>query len=171
MRVTVLLVALAMASAARSPLISVSKVTDLATTSASIALDLAKFTSNKIEESLSGEPRRIYHEFTVHFHGYLRMLQEWWSTGTIGPHVMNGVGFIVAVVKTNYERVNILSARIIDPIVNDFEKRYPSSEGLIGSSVLDRLLLAIWLMYFVKFAFRTVFVLVGFPSRKFPGKM
>jgi hypothetical protein len=173
MRVSILFLVgcFAIASAAKTPLISVSKVADLASTSASLTVDLVKFSSNKIEESLTGEPRRIYHQFLVHLDGYMRMVQEWWSTGFVGSQVMNAVGFVTAVLTTNYERVDSLSARILDPVVSEFEKRYPSCSGLLGPSILDRLLLALWLVFFIRFTLRTLFGFVTCPSRRSLGKM
>lgn len=160
------------ADASSKPLISVSKVTELATTSASLTLDIVKFSSSKIEESLSGEPRRVYNAFTLHVQTYLAMVKDWWSTGIVGSNVRNAWGFTVAIVSANYERINSLSSRIMDPVVSEFEKRYPSCEGLVGPSILDRLLLALWLVFFVRFTVRTLFSFVfGFPARSFRGKI
>jgi len=53
-------------------------------------------------------------------------------------------------VRRGYDELNRQSAQVIDPLVRDFEKRYPSSAGRIGSSLLDRFLLIVWLLFLVR---------------------
>lgn len=131
-------------------LISVDKVTDLVYSTASLSLNMFKFTSDKIEESLTGEPKTIYRKFTNHCAEYIDMIVNMWNTSPALAPVRNVFGIVTAHVINQYQRISNLSGKIIDPIVQDFEDRYPASKGLIGSSILDRFLLIGWVYYMWK---------------------
>jgi hypothetical protein len=133
-----------------NPLISVDKVTDLVYSTASLSLNMFKFTSDKIEESLTGEPKNIYRKFTNHCAEYIDMIVNMWNTSPAIAPVRNVVGIVTGHVINQYQRISKLSGKIIDPIVQQFEERYPASKGLIGSSILDRFLLIGWVYWMWK---------------------
>ena len=133
-----------------NPLISVYKVTELVSSTASLSLNMVKFTSDKIEESLTGEPKNIYRKFTKHCAEYTDMIVKMWKTSPAIAPVRNVLGIVTGHVVDQYQRISKLSGRIIDPIVHQFEERYPASKGLIGSSILDRFLLISWVYWMWK---------------------
>jgi len=49
-------------------------------------------------------------------------------------------------IKNLHQELNKQSGKIIDPLVDDFESRYPSGKGKIGSTFVDRLFLICWLL-------------------------
>ena len=137
-----------------SPVVSLSKVTDLITDSFSLGLDLITFSSNKLEESLTGEPQKIYGKFVHHTTEYRDMVTEWWSTSRVGTTVTAGLGVVASFALQQYQRMNKVSARILDPVVHEFEGRFPSSQGLVGASLGDRLLLIVWLVWLTRTSIR-----------------
>lgn len=53
-------------------------------------------------------------------------------------------------IRYGYDELNRQSAQVIDPLVKDFERRYPSSAGRIGSSLVDRFLVCVWLLFLMR---------------------
>jgi hypothetical protein len=163
MRIVVLFI-LGLLGVSAEPLISVGTVSDMVKTSVSLSLDLAKFSSNKVEEALPLEARKHYAKFTLHAQEYSQMVQNFVVTNPLVARVTNAVGTAYAVAANTYERANAQSAKIIDPVVHEFEKRYPASAGLIGESLLDRMLVALWLIWFIKTTARLSMRLLGCKS-------
>lgn len=151
------LVASTPAAMATRPLVSVAAVTELASDSFTLTYDLIRFSSIKIEESLSGEPRTIYSEFTKKCVAYKAMVVDYW---TAHPAVGDSVKGITAIAYEQYATLNILSARILDPLMKEFEEKCPSSKGMIGSGLADRLLLATYLIWFVRFVLSVISALL-----------
>jgi hypothetical protein len=149
------------------PLVSVSKVTDFVMTSVYLTVDAVKFTSSKIEDTLPGEAQMQYKKFTMHCSEYLKMVQTWWATNAIVGMLRTTTLMIFGKLTAIYERADTNSARIIDPVVAEFEARYPSSSGVIGKSLLDRLLLIYWLDWFIRFVARCIFRSSGVKKAKF----
>jgi hypothetical protein len=143
MRAFIAVFACIASSVAAEPVISVNQVSSLVFTSASLTLNMVKFTSDKFEEALSGESKELYHKFTVHCHQYTQMVKEWWS---VSP-VKNWVGIALTHVSAQYDRISALSAKILDPVVHQLETSYPATKGLVGASILDRMLLVGWLVW------------------------
>jgi hypothetical protein len=152
-----------------TPVVSVSKLVELVSHSASLSYDIALFTSDKLEASLSGEPRRIYSEFTKHCIQYKGMIMNYWKSSQA---LQDALGFVYMTVGQQIERANEFSGRILNPLVAEFEKRYPSSKGLVGETVLDRVLLGYWLVVFVRLMLRLLsYVLFGGSRRSRSTKM
>ena len=132
-----------MSCVAAEPVISVNQVSSLVSSSASLTLNIVKFTSDKIEEALPPRYEQIYHKFTVHCHQYTQMVLEWWSVSPI----KNWFSIALTHVYAQYDRISALSAKIIDPVVHQLETSYPATKGLIGPTILDRMLLVGWLVW------------------------
>ena len=143
-----------LASGSQTPLVSVTKLSELVTDSVALSVDMTKFASAKIEESLSGQPKEIYSHFTRQVVGYKKMVADAYAASPVSSIVAKSVGIVFTLAAEQYNRINSLSARIIDPIVREFETKFPASKGLVGPSIADRLLLGFWLVWFVKFAAR-----------------
>lgn len=144
---------------------SVAAVTELASDSLSLTYDLIRFSSVKIEESLSGEPKKIYSEFTKKCVAYKAMVVDFWNPQ---PALIDIMKSITAIAYEQYATLNTLSARILDPLMNEFEKKFPSSERMIGTGLADRLLLATYLIWFVRFVLSVISgFLFGKRSRRF----
>lgn len=150
------------------PLVSVSRAASLARDSFKLVGSLVAFSSEKLDESLGDSPPgKIYREFLNHVYRYRQMLIDWSETSAFAAAVNTAATFIGSQISHNYERVNALSARIIDPLVNNFESRFPSVRGFIGRSLIDRLFLAGWLVWLTKASMYLVqTVLTGPRSRK-----
>lgn len=152
MRIVVLFLAGCLMAQSSKPLLSVNTVTEVVKTSVGLSLDIAKFSSYKVEQSLPQEARKHYVKFTTHCQDYSQMVQEFFATNPVVANLKNVAGMAYEFLSNMYERANAQSAKIIDPVVLEFEKKYPSSAGLIGASLLDRLLVAVWLVWFFRTA-------------------
>ena len=164
MRIVVLFFIGCLAAGAAKPLISVNTVTEVVKTSVGLSVDIAKFSSYKVEESLPQEARKHYIKFTSHCQEYAKMVQEFFATNVVVGNLKNVAGMVIEFVSNIYERANAQSATIIDPVVHELEQRYPSSAGLIGASLLDRLLVSVWLVWFFRTAARLTMRLLGFKN-------
>lgn len=59
-------------------------------------------------------------------------------------------------VSRMYKEFNAQSKRALDPLVAGFSSRYPISGGLIGPSLLDRILLALWMLWVLRTIYRVL---------------
>jgi hypothetical protein len=128
------------------PLVSLDSVSNLVVSSVELGADLVKFGSSKLQESLSGEPRKVYDKFVVHADNYKTMVVKWYAESSVTAGVTENVlKPVIGVLKGRYDAFNKLNHQYLDPIVEDFEARYPSSTGLLGSELVDRALVIVWM--------------------------
>lgn len=141
------------ASSKDEALVSFNRMTDLVWSSIELGSDLVKFGSTKLQESLTGEPKKVYDRFVDHSVEYKGMVAEWYRNSALVAGVTdNLVKPIAGVLKGRYDAFNKLNHMYLDPIVEDFEDRYPGSAGLLGSELIDRALVVIYLYMCVRFA-------------------
>jgi len=162
MRVFILLIIAAAATAANGkkssieePLVSYDKVHTLVTSSVELGVDLVKFGSYKIEESLNGETKKVYSKFVNRLEEYSTMV--WTMVAPVRALTVTAFGTVMSVVKNRYDAFNKLNHQYVDPIVVDFEGQFPSSAGLVGHELVDRLFVAVWIYYFFKCSIRLAF--------------
>ena len=168
MRVIALIVSVVFSAASSSavanePLVSIARASSLVKDSLHLAGDLAVYSSEKLEESLGdGNVKQAYGEFLQHLKRYRLMIIEWTRTSPIASAVYNAIAFAVSQTLQQYERIDKLSGKILDPVVRDFESRFPTSKGYVGKSLIDRLFLAAWFMWLLKTSLCAVkMVLIG----------
>jgi hypothetical protein len=154
-------------SGSQTPLVSVSKLSELVSDSVSLTVDLTKFTSVKLEESLSGQPKHIYAQFTNKAVTYKKMVKDTYAASPVSGVVQKAAGAVWTVATEQYTRINALSGKIIDPLVNEFETRFPASKGLVGPSVADRLLVLFWLVWCIRRAARLVLAVFTSAPRRY----
>lgn len=149
--------------AANEPLVSVARASTLVKESLYLAGDLVVYTSEKLEESLGdGNIKQAYADFVQHLKRYRQMIIEWTRTSPIASAVYNAMAFAVSQTIQQYERIDKLSGKILDPVVRDFENRFPTCKGYVGKSLIDRLFLAAWFMWLLKVSLCAVkMVLIG----------
>ena len=135
------------------PLVSFDRVSQLVWTSVELGTDLVKFGSSKLQESLSGEPRKVYDKFVDHADNYKIMVVEWYKESPVSIGVSESViKPVMSVLKGRYDAFNKLNHQYIDSLVDDFETRYHESSGLFGSELVDRILVVVWMYLCVRYA-------------------
>jgi|LauGreDrversion4_2_1035121.scaffolds.fasta_scaffold34195_3 hypothetical protein len=139
------------------PLVSFERVSSLVWSSVELGTDLLKFGSTKLQESLSGEPRKIYDKFADNADKYKGMVVEWYSESAVVSSVDdNLVKPVMSVLKGRYDAFNKLNHVYLDGIVDEFENRFPNSAGLFGSDLIDRTLVVVWLYMCVRCVMNTM---------------
>ena len=149
------------AGEASEPLVSLARATTLLRDSYLLAGDLVVYTSDKLEASMSEREQKIYQDFLNHVSSYRSMVAEFFRRNTFVSVAYNAGTFLLERIVEQYERINSLSGKILDPTVKDFETKFPSSKGFIGHTLLDRLFLAAWFVWLMKAALsllKTVFI-------------
>ena len=136
----------------QEPLVSFDSVSTLVWTSAELSVDLIKFGSCKLQESLSGEPRKVYDKFVDHAEHYKTMVVDWYSESSVSVGLRDSViKPLIAVLKGRYDAFNKLNHQYLDPVLDDFEARYPKSTGLFGSELVDRILVVVWIYMCIRY--------------------
>ena len=139
------------------PLVSFERVSNLVWSSVELGTDLVKYGSSKLQESLGGEPRKIYDKFTDHADKYKGMIVEWYTESPVVAGVSdNVVKPVISVLKGRYDAFNKLNHVYLDDIVDEFNNRFPQSAGLFGSELIDRLLVMVWLYLCFRFVMRVM---------------
>ena len=108
----------------------------------------------------------MYGKFVHHVVEYRDMVWGLIKNSPLRGIVVGIAGTVMGVAKNRYDAFNKLNHQFIDPIVVDFEARYPSSAGLLGHELIDRALVAVWVYYFVKCTLRLLCRKCGACSRK-----
>jgi hypothetical protein len=110
--------------------------------------DMGSFVIQKTVELLPEEYRGLAQNYTAQLAG---------SSSSIFNATISALhptlALIVSSLRRGYEELNRQSAQVIDPLVREFEKQYPSSAGKVGSNLFDRFLLIMWLLSLVRLTF------------------
>jgi hypothetical protein len=153
---SILLITLISAASCRPALVSVDKVWDITTSSVELGYDLLRFGSSKIQETLTGDAREMYAKYVERIVEYRELVGDKINNSPARGIFLSFTSTIASALKNRYDAFNKLNHQYIDPIVVDFESRYPNSAGLLGHELGDRVLVAFWLYMFVKCTLRLV---------------
>ena len=137
------------------PILTVDRVSGMLLDTLHLGINALVFTSMKLEDSLTAfQP--TYSKFRVHSTQYATMVAEAYSTSPTVGLLRDCFGAVAQVVFSNWK---VMEARVnpgLDKVVEDFESHFPTSKGLIGETLLDRILLGLWLYWLVAKAMRAV---------------
>ena len=107
--------------------------------------DFTAFLVRKSVESLPEDYQNQIGSLTSSVPSFLHRAHS--ITAQVLSPVVSG---LLDIIRRCYEELNRQSAQVIDPLVRDFESRYPSSAGRIGTTLLDRFLVIMWLLLLVR---------------------
>jgi hypothetical protein len=129
------------------PLVSFSGVWDLTMETFGLVKDVTLYAHDKALEFVPTETRLKYEEYlnlgAAEFHKAKRELQE---------IVRPTVDVVHEALTGIYQAADKRTSGILNTIVVDFERRFPRESGKIGRSLLDRLVLILYLYIFFKTA-------------------
>ena len=138
------------------PIVTFQSSVNLATSSASLAVDWLSYSNDKIEEGLPEDYSERYRTFRKdarkywhkHVEPILSTVQEKYAA--YSPQLIKTIGMM-------YYQVETLVNGVVDPIVQEFEMRHPSQAGMIGASLADRVTLLVWIYFLFKMIKRLLF--------------
>lgn len=139
----------ASAIVAAQPIVTFQSSVDLATSSASLAIDWVSYSNDKITEALPDEYSRRYKDLR-------KDLRQYWQTYA-GPVVAVAQekyaahsGHFIKTIGLVYTQLESLVAAVVDPVIREFELKHPAQAGMIGESLADRLTLIFWIYLIFK---------------------
>lgn len=142
--------------AAAQPIVTFQSSVDLATSSASLAVDWLSYTNDKMTEALPDEYSRRYKELR-------KDLRQYWDRYA-APIVAAAQekydahsGHFVKTLGLVYHQLESLVGAVVDPVIREFELKHPSQAGMIGPSLADRVTLLVWIYLLFKGLCRVFF--------------
>ena len=139
-----------------APLVSLKGAVDLATSSAYLGYDLLSYGNDKFTEALPTDYRASYKKFRQDLKEYIAkyvmpLTDSAKSQGTVlaAP--------AVKILSASYSQLDAITGNLINPVIAEFERRYPAHAGAIGPTLADRLVLALWVYLIVKVAKKLVY--------------
>lgn len=126
-------------------LVSSNALSDLLTSSVTLTKDFGSFFIHKSVTVLPESYQQIFESIESSVSAFLARFEPM-STSIVKP-VLDRIHDRI---RFGYEELNRQSAQVIDPLVKEFENRYPSSTGRVGSSLVDRFLVCVWLLFLVR---------------------
>ncbi len=147
-------------TAQAEPIVTFQSSLDLATSSASLAIDWLYYTNDKFTEALPEEYGSRYKHLRADFRKY------WQSyanpvVSTVQEKYATHSGQFIKTLGLIYSHLESMANVVIDPVVQEFELRHPSQAGVIGKSLADRITLLVWIYVLAKAAFKMIL-----PSKK-----
>jgi hypothetical protein len=144
-----LVTALMATGATATPLVSFQGVVDLAVSSTSLGYDIVNYGNDKFTDALPNDYRALYKKFRSDLKQYVAT----YVTPITDKAKVHGTAFgkpVVDVLSLAYQQVDGMTKSFLDPIIFEFERRYPAHAGAIGPSLADRLVLVAWIYLFIR---------------------
>jgi hypothetical protein len=137
-------------------LVSFDSALSLTSASAYLTWDLLQYANDKFTEALPSDYRVSYKKFRVD-------LKNYWSQH-VDPVIKQSKDAVWVVVApaleflgTVYARADELSGSVLNPVIAEFEKKFPVHAGAFGVTLADRLTFGVWIFFLFKVAKRLVF--------------
>jgi hypothetical protein len=155
MRIVSVIAILGLACAeTQQPIMSLEKITTVLSATKDLTIDSVKFVSFKIEEALPEPHNDTYGKFVAHADEYTTMVGDMYRRSVVKPAVDVVYRTVFGLITKTYERLNNFNHMYLDALVQEFEHKFPTSRGLLGRELVDRVLTITWVYWSIKCALK-----------------